>query len=170
MKKDQVPERKKIKGFNYEIDENGAVFSLSRQNGYGVGRQIKPVKVNACNRPAYTLHRGSVAKAIVIDELYPHYFDGGPKFNMKWHDRIRKQADVYNVQLREEYKKAREEGRDMTPVAPAPIEHPRKSKAPSKGWLKFWIEGEASSRAGRCAAYTEFTGLDAFDPQICPLR
>ncbi|MFW5497742.1 MULTISPECIES: hypothetical protein [unclassified Maridesulfovibrio] len=170
MNKDQVPERKRIKGYNYEIDENGAVFSLSKQNGYGVGRQIKPVKVSACKRPAYTLHRGSVAKVFVAEELYSHYFDGGPQFNLKWHDRIRQQADIYNVQLRKEYQEARAEGRDMTPVTPAPIEQPRKSKALSKGWLKFWIEGEASYRVGRCAAYTEFTGLNAFDPQVCPLR
>ncbi|HAS89198.1 MAG TPA: hypothetical protein DCS48_07820 [Desulfovibrio sp.] len=169
MNKGKAPERKKIKGFCYEIDENGAIFSTKFQPGYGVGRQIKPVKVGGAYNPTYTIHRGGVAKVIVMHEFFPIYFDRKLKFGTAWMERIRQQADVHNLILKKEYKRAKAEGRDMTPPPPAPVEQPRKSIAPSEGWLKFWMEGEVEYRRRTWTNYTQKTGLNAFDPQVCPL-
>ncbi|MBI9112223.1 hypothetical protein [Maridesulfovibrio ferrireducens] len=119
---DQKPVRKKIKGFNYEIDDQGRLYSTQYHSGYGFGWQMMPGKPGKSVRPQYTLTCNKESINFSVQELVSEHFIPAVEFDVAWYRKTREEAKENNTLLRAKWLRERRQANEIGTTAKASIE------------------------------------------------
>ena len=107
MKDQQKKNRKKIKDYNYEIDDHGRLFSTQYHPGYGFGWQMMPGKPGRAVRPQYTLTRNKEYINFSVQKLVSEHFIPAVEFDVAWYRKTREEAKKNNALLRANWLKGK---------------------------------------------------------------
>ncbi len=172
MKK-EITERHKIKGFDYEVDEKGRVFSTKHHPGYGIGWQMMPTKPGLTRIPQYTLRRDGESFVFRIDLLVDKYFDSTEVFDGNWFRKMRSESKKHKALMRatflEDKRQAKEAGKTL--VIPTPETDIIIEQKPAPNTYIPWSNTEQLIENCRFdESYSAAIGGDSRDAQMCPLR
>lgn len=174
MKSQHEPERKQIKNFNYEIDEDGNVFNMRHFPGYGKGRQVMPTKPGKTRKAQYTLSKHGKTHVFRVDILVEKYFCTVTQFGSAWYLETRKNARKHNALLRAQFLEDKKNGNSEieNPAQVHPTTAPMvKSQVKKVDVVKDFAPWSGNSRFNSVIAdnYLESTGFDVRDARFCPL-
>ncbi|MBI9110079.1 hypothetical protein [Maridesulfovibrio ferrireducens] len=172
MKK-QITERHKIKGFDYEVDEKGRVFSTKNYPGYGIGWQMMPTKPGLTRLPQYTLRRDGESFVFRVDLLVEKYFDSTEFFDGTWFRKMRAESKKHKALMRatflESKKLAKETGKAINAPAPEKSSHTEKKTTPNT-YIPWSNTEQLIENCRIDESYSAALGGDSRDAQMCPLR
>ncbi|WP_419783774.1 hypothetical protein [Maridesulfovibrio sp.] len=160
------PARQRIAGYNYEIDEQGQLFSTVDYPGYGIGYQLKPLRAFKDCRPSYKLRRKGETITLRVDFLVDQYFEVLTNFDSKWYWRTRKAAEIHNEELRFAFLKAKGERQGQ----PKPQKNEPGPIKPKYNHIPWVDDFELQECARMDEDYSVAIGGDARDASMCPFR
>lgn len=179
---DQKPVREKIKGFNYEIDDQGRLYSTQYHSGYGFGWQMMPGKPGRAVRPQYTLTRNKKSINFSVQELVSEYFIPAVEFDVAWYRKTREEAKENNTQIRAKWLKGKRQAAavgttaNLFTEAAALADEARQIAGPQKAESKRdmvvdfapWSNRHELAESGRIYESACSTGFDFRDSNFYP--
>ena len=160
------PARHRIEGFDYEIDDQGQLFSINDTPGYGIGYQIMPSRTNSKTKPTYKLTQKGESITCRVDVLVEQFCTSGEIFDSKWYWRTRFAAKDHNEELRAAFLDRKTKG----------VPHPKvkKTKAEEKSPAYVYIPWSNSHELDKNmqieTEYSVALGGDSRDASMCPIR
>ncbi len=159
--------RRIIEGYDYEIDDQGQLFSLVDVPGFGIGYQLMPSKTRKTGSPTYKLTRNGEHITCRANVLVEQYFTTGETFDSKWYWRTRKAAKEHNAELRTAFLNRNSKG--LPHPAPVKLEAKEEKRKPYV-YVPWGDLYRMESSAWEEERYSAALGSDSRDALICPLR
>ncbi len=97
--------REKIKRFDYEVDDQGRLYSTQDRVGYGVGWQMMPQKPGKSVQPLYKITHKGHCFVLYVKALVSRHFIPSVEFNPYWYEKTRAEAKAHNAKLRKQWLK-----------------------------------------------------------------